>query len=415
MIIGAGAAGLAAADVLERRGIPVTLLEARNRTGGRIWTARAGVDLGASWIHGVKGNPVTALARAAGAVTRPFDYDDIERFATEGGPLAPEASDLADELFERLLARVARRQETAESDSALSTAVSAFRRSIPAADHPLLDYAVRTGLIHEYAADPARLSLPWFDAAEDFPGGDAVFPNGYADIFRALRPPRQLLTGQTVREIDWTGDIVRVTTDRSEHRARAVLVTLPLGVLKRGSVRFVPGLPDAKTRAIARLGVGTLNKLVLVFPRVFWPEDTALFGRVSDGSGEWEEWVNLFPVAGQPALMGFNAGSCAERLETWSEKALVASAFAALRRMFGDQIPEPVEAFPTRWAADPFAGGSYSHFAPGSSPADPARLAEPVGGSLFFAGEACSPTHPSTVQGAILTGRRAAAALASVV
>ncbi len=281
-------------------------------------------------------------------------------------------------------------------------------------DRRLFDYAVRTGITHEYAADPEDLSLEWFDSAGEYPGGDAVFPDGYAGIFRALRPPQRLLLGESVRRIEWAKHRVRVTTDRGEYEARALIVTLPLGVLKSGSVRFLPELPASKSHAIARLGVGTLNKVVMEFPAVFWPRDTALFGRVSEGSGEWEEWVNLAPVNGRAALIGFHGGRCAVRLETLSDRELVRSGMDALREMFGRRIPDPSKVHITRWASDPFALGSYSHFAPGSSPEDSVRLAAAVDQTLFFAGEACSSTHPATVHGAVDSGRRAAREMVSL-
>lgn len=413
LILGAGAAGLAAADALERRGIATCVIEARRRVGGRVWTVAGGVDLGASWIHGVKGNPVTALAHSSGVRTVPFDYDDILCFSQQGR-LSEEASGRADGLFERLLKSVARAQESAGGSMPLSKVVRSSRERVGSEDHNLFDYAVRTGITHEYAADPEDLSLEWFDSAGEYSGGDAVFPEGYAGIFRALRPPQRLLLGETVRRIEWAAHRVRVTTDNGEHEARAVIVTLPLGVLKSGSVRFLPELPPSKSLAIARLGVGTLNKVVMEFPTIFWPRETALFGRVSDGSGEWEEWVNLTPVNGRPALVGFHAGRCAVRLEALSDEALVRSGMGALREMFGRQIPSPAQVHVTRWASDPFARGSYSHFAPGSSPEDCIQLAATVDQTLFFAGEACSATHPATVHGALESGRRAGWEIASV-
>jgi monoamine oxidase len=201
-------------------------------------------------------------------------------------------------------------------------------------------------------------------------------------------------------------DHVAVETSAGEIQGDTVVVTLPLGVLKAGKVTFTPELPEAHRLAIARLGFGTLNKLFLRFPKVSWPSEPRLFGYVGDGW--WEEWVNFVPVNGQPVLLGFNAGAVALESESLSEQQLVASAMRVLRTMFGRSLPDPVQAIATRWGSDPFAGGSYSCYATGSSPQDRIALAKPVSRRLIFAGEACSVRHPATVHGALSSGRSAA-------
>jgi monoamine oxidase len=187
------------------------------------------------------------------------------------------------------------------------------------------------------------------------------------------------------------------------------VITLPVGVLKLGSVEFSPPLPGPKQAAIGRLGVGVLNKVYLRFPSAFWARDTKqadIIGIVSKNKGEWSESYDFSPHTGSPDLLMFNAGAFGLAIEKWTDERIVTEAMAVLRRLFGASAPAPTAHIITRWGADPFAGGSYSHLAPGSTPADRDALAAPVGDRLFFAGEASSRAYPALVTGAYLSGLR---------
>lgn len=408
IIVGAGIAGLAAADRLRRAGRLVTVIEARDRIGGRIWTTSSGLELGAAWIHGVRGNPIVDLARRAGARTVPFDYESEIRYGPDGILLADSSDAWIDATIRQLARSVARSQRRAGNGASLAGPVADFAAALPTDRRNLFRYGVNTEIVHEYAADPDQLSLPWFDDGREFRGGDAIFRNGYSRIFEAFVPPSALRLGERVLAIDSTGATVVVRTTKGVLSAPRVLVTLPLGVLKAGGVAFVPDLPESKRTAIRRLGMGTLDRIVLTFPRVAWPRHPQLFGCVSRGDGRWEEWVNMVPINGRPVLVGFNAGKTAVRLESRSNAAIRGSAMGALRRVFGPDLPDPTAMQVTRWARDPFSLGSYSYAAVGSTPADRPALAAPANGRVFFAGEACSSAYPATVHGAYLSGIAAA-------
>jgi monoamine oxidase len=133
-----------------------------------------------------------------------------------------------------------------------------------------------------------------------------------------------------------------------------------------------------------------------------------MFGYVPADNLRWAEWVNMVPVNGRPILIGFNGGRVAVDVESWSDREIVQSALTVLRKMFGADLPDPVSHMITRWQADPWSLGSYSHLPPGSTPDDRRVLAEPVEGRVFFAGEACSIEHAATVHGAYLSGVKAA-------
>lgn len=405
-VVGAGMAGLAAVDRLSRAGIETVLVEARDRIGGRVWTEAPGVELGASWIHGPTGNPLVALADAAGVRRVPFRWNRYEYYE-EGEALTVAEGRGLERLFERLHAHVRREGRRAGNAARLSRAVASFRRELTPAERGVLGHVVQSYWTLEFAADPSRLSLGWFDEGATPRGGDQLIPQGYSGIFETLRDADEIHLSRPVRTVRHDGTGVVLETDTGNLSADAVIVTVPLGVLKRGLPAFDPPLGGIHAMAIRRLGMGTLNKIILHFPRVAWPRHLQAFARIHP-SRLWAEWVNLFPFTGRPMLMGFNGGSLAEQMEERSDAALIASAMDALRETFGRSMPPPMEARVTRWHSDPWSGGSYSHLAPGSTPADRRRLASPVHGRLILAGEACSVSSPSTVHGAYRSGIAAA-------
>ena len=198
--------------------------------------------------------------------------------------------------------------------------------------------------------------------------------------------------------------------------ADAVLVTVPLGVLKRGCIAFNPPLPSAKRQSIANLGFGVLNKVVLLFPHVFWDTGHDTFGYVNtrDASrrGRYFMFYNYAGISGGAVLVALVAGDAALEFETAGDAEGVAGAMAVLREIFTPQgvaVPDPVDSACVRWGSDPFAFGSYSSVSVDATGEDYDVLAEPVGAQLHFAGEATWRMHPATMHGAFLSGLREAA------
>ena len=417
IVVGAGVAGLAAARSLVDQGLKVIVVEARDRIGGRVWTSRdwpnLALDLGASWIHGVTGNPVAALARTGRINTVPTDYDALWRYEAGAKELSDSADEALEERFEGLMERVEEATEalrrSGKADVSLQSAFDrATGQKLSATDRRRLNYMLVSQVEHEYAADATELSLLHWDQGEGFSGDDRLFPAGYDQIAQLLAKNLDIRLGHTVSRIAYGRRGVEVTSSRGTFSATYALITLPLGVLKRGSVSFDPPLPARKQQAIRRMGMGTLNKLYLRFPRAFWPEEPHMLGYLAEQRGAWAEWLNIQRYLKRPVLLGFNAGSYARQLEQRSDQAIVASAMEALRAMFGARIPEPEAALMTRWSSDPLAGGSYSFLATGATPADYDALAASVADRLFFAGEATSREYAATVHGALISGRDAA-------
>lgn len=409
-------AGLGAARALTERGVQVTVIEARAHVGGRSFTSHMWpdlpVDLGASWIHGVKKNPLTKLAEELGVPVAKTSLDRTAAFDSSGQsvdfePLAEEA--------ERLMEAARDAVDDFDADMSLKDAVTRAPawQALPEAKRQLMRLAIHTRVEHEYSGDWARLSAWYFDDGDDFAGADAVIPEGFSRLAEHLAEGLDIRLNTPVLRIEPQGTGVAVVSASERFTADKVIVTVPLGVLKAGDIAFGAPLKKKRQRAIDGLEMGLLNKCWLRFERVFWPEDMDWIEHLG-GWGEnepilWPEFTSFARAAGLPLLVGFNAASAAEAMEAQDDAATVASAMAALRAMFGESVPEPVAAQVTRWKRDPFARGAYS-FQPVGTKAKTRRqlFGSDWGDRLFFAGEATSHDHPGTAHGALMTGRAVA-------
>ena len=392
-------AGLAAARDLTDAGVTVTVVEARERIGGRMWTDTSlgvPIDLGAAWIHGTDGNPLVALANQAGAATAETDWDDIVVFdgRTE---VAATALDNAADAWTAVLQKVGSLSEDAAPDASVGGALA----RVSDVGDPLIAWHVATDIAAEYAADPDDLSLRWFGTEGEFDGPDLILPRGYRQLANHLADGLTIQLGTTVTRIVDDGTGVRLDTSRGALTGDRVIVTVPLGVLKAGTITFDPPLPEPKRAAIARLGVGVLDKVVLSFDEPFWPHSPDVIGLAGPGA-PLPVLVNGLSFGAGAVLVGLRGGDAARRGEGLADPQSVEQVRAALG------APAPRGALVTRWAADPYARGSYSYLAVGSSPADQDALAEPASERVLFAGEATFAEHFATVHGAYLSGRREA-------
>ena len=411
VIVGAGIAGLAAAAELRAAGWnDVVLLEARDRIGGRIWTSKIGgysIDLGASWIHGTDGNPIAKIAAKNNIQTLTTDYDNNSIYFQDLSQPHRSVDQILKDFWP-----YARQRPTVSLRKLFETYVR--RHSLGEEEQHYLRYVLNTTIEHEFSADINDLSLESITGGKDWPGRDELFPDGYDQIVRVLASGLDIRTGQAVSSIDYRGqDVILNTAAGDTIEADFVVVTVPLGVLKKNSVTFIPELPPTKQRALAGLQMGVLNKTCLLFDEVFWPPNVELIGYVSSRPGQWAETISLYQYTRTPILMMFNAGSYGAQIEEMTDDEVVREALAALKSMFGS-VPTPKEVLITRWLADPWSHGSYSYVPVGSSFRSLVELSKPIENKVFFAGEATHAEYPATVHGALLSGVRAARDIAFI-
>ena len=413
VVIGAGLAGMAAARELNRAGHQVLVLEARDRIGGRIWTGNKWpdlpLDLGATWIHGTTGNPLSDLADQLGARRLITSYERTVIYNTDGQEISKSKEAKLESIREKMSTTL-RKAQNSDADISIRQALASLAHKY--ADDPealrFLNFCVSANIEQEYAGDANRLSTHWYDSAKEFGGEDALFAQGFKVLTDYLAQGIDIRLSQVVKEIRWQASQISVRTADHEFVADQVVVTLPLGVLQSKDVRFLPELPNDKRNAINKLGMGVLNKCYLRFNQAFWPDDIDWLEYVSAKHGEGTEWVSFQRALKKPILLGFNAADRGREIETWSDQQIVASAMATLKTIFGAGIPQPIDWQITRWASDSFAKGSYSYNALGSTPKMREALASTLNGRLFFAGEATNKDYFGTAHGAFLSGLRVA-------
>lgn len=199
-----------------------------------------------------------------------------------------------------------------------------------------------------------------------------------------------------------------MTTNHGQYQAPYVLCTVPLGVLQKGNILFRPDLTQNKKKAMTKLAMGTLDRVYLQFPYVFWDKEIDEINYIPEKSIRWLEIVNLFKINKNPGLMAFVAGDQAELMEKESQKEVVQDLMHHLQVIYGKDIPQPSFYKITHWHSDPFSYGAYSFIHINGDGHAYDDLAKPINNRLFFAGEATNAKYPASVPGAYLSGLRAA-------
>lgn len=401
IIIGAGAAGLAAGQRLREAGWKVLLLEARERIGGRIWTDhRYGpVELGAEFIHGAQAT-TWQYVQAAGLRTQAWGSD--RRFARRGTMLATD---------DPCIALTYQFYEAVTTYAGPERSVADVMASLADPDEPAAQMTLRW-LANLEGADPARLSataLAHERRTSTNGQGNFHLLDGYTTLVTAMAAGLTIKTGAPVTKIAWQrGEVVVTLMDGTQHTAPRVIITVPLGVLQAGAITFTPELPATKQAALERIAMGHVTKLVLWFDRQCWEPFTIMS---TDG-----KIVTWWPVVSTttPALMGYQGGAAALALAHMSEDQALTLALNELTSLFGSEVRQAwLGGQMSAWSHDPWSNGAYSYSPVGMGSAR-AMLAAPVDEVLYFAGEACATNgHLATVHGAIETGHQAAEAILS--
>jgi monoamine oxidase len=419
IVIGAGIAGLAAGDYLRKKGWGVTILEARERVGGRVWSradwkGKQPVDMGASWIHGISGNPIAERAQNEGIRTMPFDYEKKAVYQKGASRISLAEETRIERNFRKTLRLANATAEELSQDVSLRKTFTGAEKKLGWSPEELaqLDFKAHTEIEHEFAASLEELSAQYWDEGEELPGGDAIVPGGVGSIVEPWAGGQDIRFGQAVERVSYNRDGVRVKTSQGlEIKAKKLILTVPLGILKKGKIVFDPPLPKEKLDVIGRIGFGNYQKTALLYEELFWDPELHLFDWDGGATGkEWAEWVNLYPFTGEPALIAFHTGKAAHGIESMTDREIADAATDALASALGKKVPRPKDMIVSKWGHDPYALGAYSFMGVGATPIDRTMLGKPLLGSLYFAGEAVSENYSATMHGAYESGLSAAKA-----
>jgi monoamine oxidase len=403
LVIGAGAAGLAAARLLRDAGQAVVVLEARDRIGGRVWTdysfAEVPVECGAEFIHG-SAVRTWAWVDQVGATTIAASRWVRRRIVLEDGRLGGYADIEARADLQQVLELDAK----LEAYAGPSITLAAWLDSQGV--YGLARHLADIRMAHAYCATPetldaAELAREYRVAAHNGDGDVRITP-GYTAMLNTIAQGLDLRLNTPVASICWAADGVHSIHATGEAiAARAAIVTLPLAVLKSNAVQFDPALPEQKLHAIAGLAMQPAMKLIYLFREPFWADDMD-FLSMPDPMPVW--WVVRQGVGVLTCLL---TGPRAAQAQAQGDQ-LAEQGLAHLAQVFGNQPRELLEEWKiVDWAADQWAQGGYSSPALGSAGLR-AALATPCG-QLYFAGEATvTDDSPATVHGAIVSGERAA-------
>jgi monoamine oxidase len=394
-IIGAGAAGLAAASTLAAAPLSVVVLEAQDRIGGRAHTVPLDglrLDLGCEWLHSADHNPLVEKIAACGLTIdkTPPPWANPEATVT----FSAEERQAYGEAFATLDARVEAAAGEADDRPVSELLEPGFRWN------PLLN----AFSAYYNGAEFDQVSVKDYAAYDDSELNWRV-AEGYGTGIAGLAPGGvRIVDGCPVSLLRHDGPRLSLETPRGVVQARAAIVCIPTAVLAAGALRILPELP-AKLTAAEGLPLGLADKVFLKLdePEAFAVESMVYGAPERTATGAY----HLRPL-GRPIVEAFFGGAHARALEAEGPGASAAFAIEELVGVYGSGLRGRVSVLAkTAWASDPWARGSYSHALPGRA-GERAVLAAPVDGRLFFAGEACSPHAFSTAHGAWETGERAA-------
>lgn len=439
VVIGAGISGLAAARTLTNSGQwDVTLLEARkSRYGGRVWTDRVSFDR----IKGVEADlgtilfdsrdPQNEMVKLFGAfevttrlIKSAYLIDGESQKVYRGKNL-----DNITQTYQQILSGAMKIAEESPDDISLQVAVNRFYKQNPSMKGKLSSKMFSSITMSKLNLTPNNVSCQLLTTHKDL-FSDTIIEEGFQEVADRLlsgagfsEKPLDLEMNKVVRQLKVTSDSVSGqkkikirTSDRNQRQADAVIVAVPLGVLKSGDLVFEPPLPSEKLKAIQAMGIATVNNVIFEFSQMFWPKDIEIFHFVPSQISEigvMTTWLNTGLLSGRkdPYLTTFIQGHIAGTIENFTDDQLKELALERLQSIFQVtdlSTSDIVSVARSHWNSDSFSKGSFSYPRVGSHANQWDVLSQPICPHIFFAGEHTHSSRHGTVQGAYLSGLQAA-------
>lgn len=414
LIIGAGMAGAAAARTLVDAGCDVVVLEARNRTGGRIHTHSDwgyNIELGANWIHYANhpDNPLHALAERLNIGLRKTNYGSIALFDHTGNPVSRIAMARFYLQFNKAFKQAAPALLAAETDTSLAEVIGyAIRDKQYSEKEKAVLALVTEGIANNLGTSLHNgsakyyLTQPVTRQTRDF-----LVTGGYQRIVEYLLKDTDVRLNSVVREIKNRTDRVEVVTDHALYEADYAVVTVPVSILQQQDIGFDPALPAWKVNSFSKMQMGSFNKVIMEFQKKFWKGDRHFYMHNTSQGNAFGGALNYDHYNGRPVLISMPVDTSAQWVEENDLRTVQLKWRDILHRAHPGTEIEFRNMMVTRWLADDYSKGSYSHVPVGAVTGDFEALRKETG-SVHFAGEATETSQHGTVHGAFNSGVREA-------
>lgn len=405
LIIGAGISGIAAAKSLKKVGLEPVILEANYKIGGRIKTEeRDGmvIEYGASFIHGSATNPITQIARDAGAILLQMDSNGLDVYDDKGVLLPQEKMNEYYNNYETLIQQI---KGNASANKSFTEVMNEIKPSYM--NDLIMRFLISIKIELNTGASIDKLSSLYFDDDTKYTGSDLLVINGFDKVIKYLASDLTVLTNHIVKKINYKESKIYVETPRGEFIADRVLVTVPLGVLQNQKIIFDPLLPLQKTEALMRLKMSRNEKLAMKFGPSIYEHPGYSFGITSAQFGKFNYFLNMNKYASNNAFTTYLLGNYndigltdAYQFSIW--------ACENIWKIFPGTKYGASKYYSSQWKNDSSFYGAFSYVPVGAYSSDYDIIAEDVDKKLFFAGEHTNRQYRGTVHGAYLSGIRAA-------
>lgn len=414
LIIGAGIAGIACAKKLQENGKKVIVLEAKSSIGGRINSKKIDsdiFDLGASWIHGIDDNPIWAITQENDIETTIFNYNNSQYFHKNGTLFSEKEA----QEFEFYIDKIEKMLSQTQKTSALD-AIKEIIFSLPYLGNLFSENYLKKLLLSFFeriANDPFATNLDLLSSNYKnyegyFQGNEVVFPQGYYQVVKSISKNIEIKLNIDVKKIAYNNDYVEIIDSNDNfYTGSRVVVTVPLGILKKNHIEFRPPLSSDYIHSIQEIGFGSFNK---VFFELEQPLPFRLKSSVENISDfYWNDTdcfniLDLSKIYQKPTYLMLFGGGKSKFIDNSTDRKVSDFIFNSLQKQF-DRIPnKPKKIIVTRWGVDPYSYGSFSF--PSLNHTDDLIkiLHKPIRKLIFFAGEHCSLKYAGTVHGAYLSG-----------
>ena len=411
IIIGAGAAGITAANILKSNNIKTCILEARDRIGGRIHDVKhkemGDLHLGASWLH----------HKGRKHILKKILDDNNIKYLNDDSLESSDAMDIYKK-SEKL---------SGKEHDLFSKILTTLPKNIKklGKQHPKLsvtDVVTLIGKKYDYSKDLINALITRASEhcsmnadvmpAKEFDGWEPnglFIKDGFGKLMNKLSKNLNIKLNTIVKVIDQSNEKIIIDTSNKRYTCKYIITTIPTGVLKSGQVKFKPDLPVNKKVALKQLNSGNHEKIFLKFPNVFWDKDTEVFQlATTNHRGACTQWYNILLKAENEKILYTNISGPDINYAKKSDNELQKICMANLRIMFGDDIPEPESIYVTRWSLDKYTlGGPYAHPNMKGTMEDLSTIGKPFG-KIHFGGVDTSKSETETVEAAMLSGIRTA-------